>query len=341
MDPHEVIEKFLLELMACNAVDGVACGLTGAVQMKTAIARALAGISPNDGPKEFMRSLRLECLGDPDSAPVPARPICPPFASLETTPLQAEQLSTVVTLPKFLDLIHENDRKRLELFHGITLTSTGSSGGEALLDTFEEKNEVRLARIQEKDRQFRLSPDESHGRPYLWFTSRKEFDEYLSSTSATNRTAAEIARDALGLVHHKKTMYGSDKPLHLVALHFPMAAAMRAGHLRPSAVQAFDNRRFIQTFPQVEPSPPGLWGRTIDLHTFRVKRGVVPVGCSERVLVRLQEQVLDPSERLTFNYLGRVHSERGDLAKVDGDTAFLELVRRARSIDHLVGEIWP
>lgn len=341
MDRYDFVESFLLDLIACNAADGATCGLSGVVQMRAAIEKALAGLSPHDGPKEFIRRLRLECLGDPDLAPVPARPECPPFATPEYSPLLEEQLSTVVTLPKFLDLIHEDDKKRLELFHGITLTSTGSSGGEALLDIFEEKNEARLSIMPEKDRRFRLSPDESHGRPYLWFTSRKELDGHLSSADATKRTRAEIARDALGLVHHKKTMYGSDKPLHLVAIHFPMTVATRAGHLRPSTVQAFDNRRFVQTFPEIEPIPAGPWGRTIDLHTFRVKRDVVPIGCQERILIRLQDQILDPSERLTFDYLGRVPSERGELETVDGDAPFLELIRRARSIDQLVGEVWP
>lgn len=341
MPRRDFVESFLAKLMACNAADGAICGLPAAAEIRSAIETALDGLSQHDGPKEFMRRLRLECLGDPDMDPVPARPGDLPFATPEYGQCSEEQLSTVFTLPKFLDLIHEDDKKRLELFHGITLTSTGSSGGEALLDVFEKKNGARLAMMGEEDRRFRLSPDEYLGRPYLWFTPKNELERHFSISNATKRTRAEIARDALGLVHHKKTMYGSDKPLHLIAVHFSATVAARAGHLRPSTVQAFDHRRFVQTFPEFEPTPAGSWGQTIDLHTFRVKKDVVPIGCKERILIRLQDQILEPSEMLTFDYLGRVHSERGELETVDGDAPFLEWIRRERSIDQLVGEVWP
>jgi hypothetical protein len=338
MNPYLYIDPFLLELIACNAADGHGCGVSGAPEMMQATDKARAECNPADSSSEFMGHLAKHCLGDKASHTAPSRPATPSLAVLKNNRLAEEQLSTVVPLPRLFDLIHRDDKHDLETYHGINFTATSSRDEEALLDRFAEENENRFVSMKEKDRQFRLATDERHGKPYVWFTARSDLEAHLSNPG--HRKPADVARDVLGLVHHKKNMYNSRIPLHLVALHFPMEVAMRAGHMRPSAIEAFDNKRFVQTFPAVEPAPPDSWGRTIDLHTFCTRTGVSPDGCREKVLFRLEAGLFKPSERLTFDYLGRIHFARGTIKNVDDDSTFLDLVRRGRNIGPLIRAIW-
>lgn len=329
--PGGFIEPFLIGLIACNADDGPRCGIAGTNEMRRAIEAALdahrrQALSAGAG---FLDYLRLECLGDPDLPRAPARPNVPPFALLTNDQPAVTELSTVVTLPTLLKLLHEDDKEILESEEALTLAVTGSSDGEALLSDIEEMLSTRLPALAEHRRKFQIASDESHGRPYVWFTAREDLERKLADGHGRGRTRADIARDALGLVHHMPTAYRSSRPNHLVALHFPAAIAARAGHQRPSAIQAFDNRRFIVQFdPRVATSATN-WGSTVDLHVFRTRDGIAPVGCRERVLLRLQAGLFQPHERITFEYLGRVESIRGDIA-IDCDDAFLKLVARDR-----------
>jgi hypothetical protein len=339
--PDDFVERFLIELMACNADDGPSCGIAGAAEMSLAIgvARDMYLARARPAGVKFTDALRLECLGDPDLPRAPSRPAPPPFANLVSWQLDETELSTIVTLPTLLRLLHEDDKEVLEAEESLTLAVTGSSDGEALLEEIEEMLSTRLPNLAESRRKFQIASDESHGRPYVWFTAREDLERKLADSRVPGRTRADIARDALGLVHHTPTAYRSRRPNHLVALHFPAAIAGRAGHMRPSAVQAFDNRRFVVQLDS-DVTTAADWGKTLDLHVFRTRNGIVPIGCRERVLLRLQAALFEPHERMTFEYLGRVESTRGDIT-IDSDSAFLKLVARDRVPADLVRSIRP
>ena len=331
--PDELLEKFLAELMACNAADGQFCTLPGTSEMRQAVLAAFSAyqrdlVSGTTAP--FLDYFRAECLGELDLPLAPARPETPPFAKLSDAPLDVDSLSTVVTLPTFLKLLSESDREEFETKWSIRFTATGSSDGPNLTSDLEEKLAARLGRMHQTSRNFMIAPDESHGRPYVWFTAKEDIERFFSLRQGFGMTRADIARDALGLVHHGPKAFRSDHPNHLVALHFPSAIARRAGHLRPSAVQAFSNRRFVQEFDLGLMTTAADWGRTIELFLFLTSKGVTPVGCRERLLLRLQAALLEPGERISFDYLGKVTTTRGQFDGIDCDDSFLKLVARGR-----------
>lgn len=337
MLPDDHLEKFLISLMACNADDGQWVGVPGMLEMRGAVRSAWEKFKDSAATDaiSLLPQLKIECLGDPDMPRAPLRPASPPYVTFLDTPLDVAELSTVVTLQTFLKLIHDDDKPALEA-EGIPLAVTGSSDGETLLSEFEDMLGSRLPMLHASQRRFRISPDESHGRPYVWFTAKDDLSTRISEHSGPGRSRADVARDALGLIHHGPIAYRSRRPNHLVALHFPSGLAERAGHVRPSAIQAFDNRRFVLTFDNENPSTAADWGRTIDLHTFRTRMGVLPSGCRERLLLRLQASLFEPDEHITFDYLGKVGSTRGDITGRDDDSTFLELVARDRLPDKLV-----
>lgn len=331
--PDELFERFLAELMACNAADGSACDLPGIAEMRKAMLTAFLAFQrdqPTGTGAQFLDYLKAECLGEPDLPLAPARPDIPPFAKLADFVLDTPLISTVVTLPSFLKLLSEEDKENFERNWSLRFTASGASGGADLTDDLEEKLGTRLARLPATARLFRIAPDESHGRPYVWFTTKEDVQRFFDLRKGTGMTHADIARDALGLVHHGPKAYRSDRANHLVALHFPAAIAERAGHLRPSAVQAFTNRRFVQQFDMTVRTTATDWGRTLELYLFRTVRSAAPIGCRERLLLRLQQSLLDPSERIAFDYLGKVTSLRGDVPGIDCDDSFIRLVARGR-----------
>lgn len=331
--PDDLLERFLVELMACNAADGLPCDLPSIAEMREAMLAAHAAYKSTraaEAKKPFLEYLKVECVGDPELPLAPARPSVPPFAKFINVGLDANTLSTVVTLPTLLKLLSEDDREELEAKWSIRFTATGSSIGADLTNDFEEKLAARLERLPQAARKFRIAPDESHGRPYVWFTAKEDVEHFFAQRTDMGMTLADIARDALGLVHHWPKAFRSEAPNHLVALHFPSAIAERAGHLRPSAIQAFNNRRFVQQFESTTRTTATDWGRTLELYLFRTKSGLAPIGCRERLLLRLQEALFDPSERIAFDYLGKVTTVRGDVPNVDCDDSFLRLVARGR-----------
>ncbi len=331
----------MVRLMACNAADGTACRMSGTSDMREAFTRACSdyrSLFPSGPEHEFVRLLRLACFGNADGPPAPARPAVPPFAKPVHATLDVGEISTVVPLATLLRLMFRDDKTRFERDHGIRFTATGSTVGSDARIRSEMKLVDRLGRVPSAERWFRIGPDESHGRPYVWFTARQDLENAFVQPQRRGLPRANIARDVLGLAHHGPKARGSDGPNHLVALHFPAAIAARAGYLRPSAVQAFDNRRFILRFGDGDQRGDADWGSALDLHLF-ASTAKAPIGSRERILVRLQRSLFQDDDAIQFEYLGAVSDLRGNIRNLDDDDSFLDLVRRGRDTDGLKMEI--
>lgn len=332
-----LIERFLLELMACNAEDSGACGMIGSQEMRAAFRTALGNYNlhcPDGDPARFMAFFEFACLGDRDRPLAPLRPEAPPLTAFVSTEIEPKVLSTVVTLPQFLSLISEDDKQNFEQLYDIRLLSSGSNMGADFLQRMEPKLLDRLRSIPELDRNFKISDDRSHGRPFVWFTAKQDLDDAFADAGRRSLNRADVARDFLGLVHHGPKLYErgrlTDCQNHLVALHFPSEIAEREGFMRPSAVQAFVHRRFAVHFERPIETTSQDWGNAIDLWSLLTRRGVPPMGGRERIMLRLQASVMTEDERIAFDYLGPVQLQRGNVDKHDDDEYFLQFVSRGR-----------
>ncbi len=107
----------------------------------------------------------------------------------------------------------------------------------------------------------------------------------------------------------------------------------------PSAVQAFDNRRFIQRFGTKDTAGETDWGRALDLYLFATSSTDEPIGGRERVVLRLQSSLFEANDEIRFDYLDTVSNLRGDTPNRDDDEAFLEFIKGGRDVDHLVAEM--
>lgn len=339
MPGQGLVEPFLLDVMACNADDASSRGMAGTVEMNASLNAADARFArdfPAGPPAQFMRLFREECQGPPDKPRPPGRPSPPPHSSLSHQALPVAKISTVATLATLIRLMSEADKERFEVEWGVRFNVSGASGGADFHALFEQMLVRRLGRVAAASRTFRMAPDEAHGRPYLWFTSKDDFDQVLAARANRGFTSADIARDFLGLIHHGTTSWDTGGPNHLVALHLPAAVAAAAGHMRPSVPQAFDNRRFVLSFAHPAATTRADWGRTLDLDHFAACSSGPPAGGRERVLLRLQADLFDGDMRVEFDHLGEVRHTRGDVVGRDDDPAFVDLLARGRQVGPLV-----
>jgi hypothetical protein len=331
-DPGDFWGSILGKLMACNAADGPDHGLCGATVAHEAFYNALRsfGALPPDRQtlEAFEKMLTQACWG-PDAPRPPARPSPPPYSSPSTIACDGldDSLSTVVTARTLCLLISLADRERFALDHGIDIPA---SYIPSLDSTWMEE----LAGLPSEDKWFRVRPDEAHGRPLVWFTRREEMANLLSSIPPAGSGLADIVRDHLGLIHHGPTVPHTLMPNHLFVLHVPSAVALRAGHWRPSVVDGIDNRRFMVHGG----APRAAWGRTVNLASFAPGR---TEGGSERVLLRLQRELLADDEKISFDYIGRVMNSRGSAAGMDDDEMFSRFVLRGRDLASLIAPIYP
>lgn len=340
--PGWEITPFLARLMACNADDGTACGMAGMPEMQEAFSAAKDKLKGGgDGSKgaEFLKLLRVECLGSPDLPLAPERPAIPrPFSRLVDDQLDVAMVSTIVTAGTLVRLISRKDKSTLKR-RGVRFGTPSGSKGTFLSDHVTEKLVARLGRVPADERHFAIAGDEAHGRPYVWFTAKEDLDAALRARTNYTQTAANVARDLLGLVHHGPTSWETGGANHLFALHIPAAVVIAATHMRPAAPQAFDNRRFVLRFDDVSPRATDEWGRTVDLEYFATRSGGKPIGGRERVLLRLQAAIMPVGTRIAFDYLGEVAATRGQVAGRDDDKAFLRLVGRGRPVERLVEQM--
>ncbi len=316
--------------MACNAADGTEHGLCGPEIAKRVFTETSANYDAapiaRKTPEVFEKMLAQACWG-PDAPTPPARPVNPPYAraSMEMCDGLADGLSSAITAGTLCRIMSLDDRERFALDHGLDIPGsyTSSSGSEWI---------EKLARLEATERRLCMKVGEGHGRPLVWFTRREEIIRLLRSALPSGASLADVVRDRLGLIHHGPLVPHTSLPNHLFVLHVPSSVALRAGHWRPSVIDGVDNRRFM-----VHGSAVGSpWGRTVDLQSFAVGRAE---GGSERVLLRLQRELMLDDEVFTFDYIGRVTSSRGMVVGGDDDDAFLDFVRRGRDMAALISTI--
>ena len=333
------MERFLVRLMACNADDGTACGMAGMPEMRQAFLaahQAFRRLHPSGPDSEFLKLLREECLGIADLPLAPKRPTTPrPFAKLVKTPLDVSTVSTVVTVSTLVRLISRADKATFKR-KGVRFSTPSGAIGTFLSDHIADKLVQRIGRLPVSERNFAIADDESHGRPYLWFTPKTDLDAALSTRVTYSNTRADVARDLLGLIHHGPLNWETGGPNHLFALHIPADVIVAGSYMRPAAPQAFDNRRFILRFDDGDPQSADDWGRTLDREYFATRSTGRPIGGRVRVLLRLQASIMPAGTKIGFDYLGTVSATRGKVTSRDDDTAFLGLVRRGRNADNLV-----
>lgn len=340
--PADLIDPFLLQLLACNADDGTACNMAGIPELRSALAAAWAafdaGLSVPNAQEAFFECFRTICVGHKDMPLAPERPSAPPLSTLLHDPLDVPSISTVVTTPTLLRIISEADRQRFERL-GIRFNASGVAAADASKGLAQDRMLSRFEALPSTERRFRFSEDETHGRPFVWFTATDDAQLARREAMRAGRSPADRIRDLLGLVHHGPNLWFSDVPNHLFILHLPSAVAERAGYLRPTVVEALDNRRFVVRFEESDMRSASDWGSTIDLQLFAEGGKRPPVGGRERVLLRLQKEVFEPFESVTFDYLGRVTTARGNEVGLDDDGSFLNLIRRSRDAAKLAEDI--
>jgi hypothetical protein len=316
------------QLMALNAADGPAHGLPGPPQAAKTFAAARVRFkrlpAVNKTEDGFIAALKLECFG-------PGKPFAPggPPPPASWSPSRATcvglgpEISTVVGAETVCRLMSDESRRLLASAPfriNVPITYPSRSGDTTWIG--------KIASLPEGDRQFKIQPGKSHGRPLVWFTRREEV-EGLRGRVGTGGNFADLLRDYLGLIHHGPALWNSSEPNHLFALHYSSSVALDAGHSRPSVIDGIDNRRFKA---RTKPPKKGPWGKTVDLDGFKQ-------GGSERVLLSLQEERFVGGATLTMEYIGVVSGTRGLVSKIDDDPTFVKLVGRRRDIAPLIRAI--
>lgn len=342
---HALLDEFLVGLMACNAHDGTACDMLGVTELRAAFLTACALSRPDPSPRtlqeELMARLAEACVGPADKPLAPARPAPPPFSNLMAAPLGLDEISTVVTASTLVRLISPADKGRFDEKASVRFNASGSPGPPEKPKAY-RRMISRLARAKAEERFFTLAPDGAHGRPYVWFTTRADVESVLEGHQDAASTKAEVLRDKLGLIHHGPKAWNTNLPNHLFILHMPATVAVKAGYMRPTVLQGFDNRRFVLRLGEHGPPRVDAWGRTLDLNSFASHpvRPSDPSGGRERVMLRLQSRLLAGKDQIKFDYLGTINTNRGIEAGIDDDFAFLSWMSHDRDLDDLITPIF-
>jgi len=190
---------------------------------------------------------------------------------------------------------------------GVDIARFASLTGARLCDFNNADWIDTFANLPRNERFFRLKPGRPLGTSFIWFTSSRNLQQALRNATARGVASAGLAdfsRDILGLVHRVPAL-PPNPPLFLAAFGFPAHVAEKAGHFRPTFVEAGGHSRFSAR-PRMKVRPRNYpWGKTINL-AYLDMSGTLENGLNERVCRPINRSMFDDADVMTFEVLGRI-----------------------------------
>lgn len=247
-----------------------------------------------------IRKLRFSGPGNVVSEKrVRALPDVFPCAHLNSVRLTGSNVYRVISHTNWFELLGSaNEFWRREAVADLDLQGSYASLSSAQLSFWCHS----IGSLPEEERWFRLDPgaNKSLALGIVWFTDEATVPFEWSEPASVQR--AEAARDALGLGHFPSSTIAG--PTHLFSLRFDGAAADRVAHFRPSAIDGFDNARFMVPRNHGSEADEIEWGWTahlahIDEEHLRLD------GAHERVANQIWDEDIADA-RIEFAYLGEL-----------------------------------
>jgi len=280
-------------IVSSNACDGDILGLHRAGFSAEVLAAAYGnarGDPDATAPREFIR-----LIGDLARSPGNKR-FCGQAIYGAAYKLNSATACTILPIGVVSSLATGHD---IDRFASLTRKGLCDFSNPDWIDTF--------ANLPPNERYFRLKPGRALGTSFIWFTSSLNLQQLFSAAVRRGIALAELghfARDALGLVDRVPAP-APDPPLFLVALAFPASVAEKAGHFRPTFVEAGSHRRFSARARRTRTPRKYAWGKTIDLARLDAD-GTLENGLNERVCHPIERSMFDNAQVITFRILGKI-----------------------------------
>lgn len=271
-------------ILCSNAVDGSTIGLHTRKFAKDAISKAYVEATLQEGDSTSTRE--FICLIS-DFASAGAKCMAGRAKYGSNFSFGRGRVSTVLPLGALG--VHASYRDLIRLKSEI---------GHDFVDLNNQNFISALTRLEPSKRYFRMRPGQKLGQKFVWITKRTDLKSIYCSGKSSKTGLADRCRDSLGLIHRVP-------PTVLMAIHIPAVVVEKAGHFRPTFLEAGDNRRFSAKARSDGIRVEDAWGHTIDL-AYLDRLGKLGNGQHERICRPIDSTMFTKRQTISFDVLGMV-----------------------------------